>query len=256
MSTAVVFTCSHADPGVNNERFSWLGNFIYDLKPDMVVDLGDGADMRSLNSYDTRYPENIVSQSYEADIEVYNDAQERLRWKFRHNRKKKPTWIGFEGNHENRIKKALAHDPRLEGQKYGVSFSHLQTNHWFNEYHEYHNSGPALANYEGIIYGHFVSGGNFGTAISGLHHANSLLTKLSHSVTVGHSHKFDYKYKGDAVPYPIHALVAGCFKGKEESWAGQANREWRSGVAVKRNINNGDYDLEWVSLKQLEREYS
>jgi len=66
--TAVVFSCAHADPSVGNERFDWLGQFLYDLRPDYVVDLGDGADMKSLNSYDTRYPQAIVSQSYEKDV--------------------------------------------------------------------------------------------------------------------------------------------------------------------------------------------
>src|SRR6056300_993620 len=78
--TVVVFSCAHADPDCSNERFSWLGQFIYDVCPDYVVDLGDGADMRSLNTYDTRYPEAIVSQSYEADIKSYNDAMEKLRY--------------------------------------------------------------------------------------------------------------------------------------------------------------------------------
>jgi len=52
--TVVVFSCAHVDPSVSNERFNWLGEFLYDLKPDYVVDLGDGADMRSLNSFDDR----------------------------------------------------------------------------------------------------------------------------------------------------------------------------------------------------------
>ena len=145
--TAVILTCGHADPSVENDRFSWLGEFLYDIKPDYVVDLGDGADMRSLNSFDTRYPEAIVSQSYEKDIEAYNDSMERLRWKFRHHKRKRPYFIGFEGNHENRLKKAIAHDPRLEGAKFGISFKHLQTKYWFDEYHEYKNSGPSIADY-------------------------------------------------------------------------------------------------------------
>lgn len=254
--TAVVFTCAHADPDVDNRRFDYLGRLIYELKPDYVVDLGDGADMRSLNSYDTRYPQKLVSQNYEKDIEVYNDAQERLRWKFRHHKRKRPIWIGFEGNHEHRIKKVLSVDPRLEGEKYGVSFSHLQTKHWFDEYHEYAYDAPAIANYDGVYYSHYIASGAYGTAMSGEHHANSLIKKLSSSVTVGHSHKFDYKFKGDARPSPLHGLVAGCFKGKAEAWAGQANDEWRSGVAIKHNIDNGDYDLEWVSLDRLEKVFN
>ena len=81
--TAVVYTCAHADPEVSNERFTWLGEMIYDIKPDYVIDLGDGADMRSLNSYDTKYPTAIASQNYEKDINSYNDSQERIRYKFK-----------------------------------------------------------------------------------------------------------------------------------------------------------------------------
>ena len=59
MKTAVVFTCAHSDPSVPNDRFDWLGNLLYDIRPDYVVDLGDGADLKSLNSYDTKYPKAI-----------------------------------------------------------------------------------------------------------------------------------------------------------------------------------------------------
>jgi len=119
--TAIVYTCAHADPGASNIRFDWLGSLIEDIKPDYVVDLGDGADMRSLNTYDTRYPQAIVSQSYQADIETYNDAQSRIWDRFKLKKKKRPWRIGFEGNHEHRLKKAISVDPRLEGDKYGIS---------------------------------------------------------------------------------------------------------------------------------------
>ena len=253
--TTLVWSCAHSDPDVDNRRFDWLGELIYDVKPDMCIDLGDGADMRSLNTYDTKYPKQIVSQSYEADIESYNDSQERLRWKTKNAKKRKPFWVGFEGNHENRIKKAVAADPRLEGQRYGVSFSHLQTDQWFDEYHDYKNSGPALADYDGVLYGHFISGGNYGTALSGIHHAYSLLSNVGCSASVGHSHKYSYYYQGSTHPRPIIGHVVGCFKGKEESWAGQANNAWRHGVVIKRNLDGGVYDHQWVSMDQLEKEY-
>jgi len=47
----------------------------------------------------------------------------------------------------------------------------------------------------------------------------------------------------------------GCFKGKEEDWAAQSNEEWRHGVVIKRDVRDGDYDFQWVSLRQLEMEY-
>ena len=253
--TVIVWTCAHAHPDVSNERFTWLGDLIEDIKPDYCVDLGDGADMQSLNSYDTRYPQALVAQSYQKDVDAYNEAMDRIWGRYKVSKKKRPYRIGFEGNHENRIKKAIAHDPRIEGAKYGISFSHLQTDHWFDEYHEYHNSAPALADYDGVLYGHYVSSGNYGSAMSTKHHGYSLVEKLAHSCTVGHSHKFHYYRKADARPTPLNGLVAGCFKGAEERWAGQANAEWSKGVVIKRYVENGDYDLQWVSLKALEKEY-
>lgn len=253
--TVLVYTCAHSDPSCSNERFDWLGSFIYDLRPDIVVDLGDFADMKSLNTYDTRYPQAVTVQSYQKDIDWANDAQERIRRKFKQMKRKRPFFVGFEGNHENRIKKALAYDPRVEGDRYGISFSHLQTDYWYDEYHPYSNSAPALVEYDGVIYGHYVATGAYGTAMHTKHHSASLVDKLAHSATVGHSHKLHYYRKADARPHPINGLVAGCFKGKEEEWAGQANREWSKGVAVKRYVSNGDYDFQWVSMEALRKEY-
>jgi len=254
--TAIVWSCAHAKPEVSNERFDWLAGLIYDIRPDYCIDLGDGADMASLNSYDTKYPKAIVSQSYEADIESYNDSQERLRKPFKKNKRKRPYWVGFEGNHGHRIKKAIAHDPRLEGQKYGISFGHLQTDKWFDDYHEYINSAPALVDYDGVLYGHYVSSYNPSVGIAGKHAAHSLLSHVKCSVTVGHSHKYSYFYDGAARPNPIIGHVVGCFKGKEETWAGHVNAEWRTGVVIKREIENGVYSHQWVSMNELRKEYS
>lgn len=253
--TAVVFTCSHTSPKFSNERFDWLGKFIYDIKPDYVVDLGDGADMASLSSHDTKYPQIVVAESYEKDVEAYNEAQDRLRLPFRQNKRRMPTWLGLEGNHENRIKKAIAFDPRLEGQKYGVSFKHLQTDHWFDEYTEYSNSAPGIAVYDGVTYAHYIASGNYGAAMSGKYHAAKLLDKLHTSVTVGHSHKRDVHFKDDSYPKRSIGLVAGCYKGGEDHWSGQASRDWWKGVIVKRNIDNGHYDPEFISMSRLKEVY-
>ena len=253
--TAVVLTCAHSDPSIPNERFDWLGEFLYDIRPDYVIDLGDGADLKSLNSFDTRYPQAIVAQNYESDINHYNDAMDRMRRKFRTMKKRRPAFFGFEGNHENRIKKAIANDPRLEGATYGISFSHLQTDVWFDEYHQYNNSAPAIFDYDGVSYAHYIASGNYGTAMSGLHHAYGLVQKRHCSTTVGHSHKRSLFFKDDAHPNPTIGLVAGCFKGGEEGWAGQSNMEWWKGVIVKRNVQDGYYEPEFVSLGRLRDVY-
>ena len=255
MTKAVVFSCAHASPEVSNERFTWLSKFLYDVNPDYVVDLGDGADMKSLNSYDTRKPEAIVAQNYEKDIDCYNDAQERIRWKFKKQKKKRPAFFGFEGNHENRIKTALSLDPRLEGEKHGISFKHLKTNKWFDEYHEYSNGAPKIHSYDGVDYAHFVGAGNFGRALSGVHHAYGLIQNRYRSCTVGHSHLRSMYFKDGTGTGGAIGLVAGCYKGANESWAGQANDNWWKGVVIKHNVRDGMYEPQFISLETIRREY-
>lgn len=253
--TVIVFTCAHSDPDVSNERFDWLGDLVYDVRPDYVVDLGDFYDLRSLNTYDTRNPKAIVAQSYQKDVEHGNEAQDRIRIKFRQMKRKRPTFIGFEGNHEHRLKKAIMVDPRIEGDKYGVSFSHLQTDHWYDEYHEYENSGPAIASYDGISYAHFFASGAMGVPMAGDYHAANLIKKRHSSATCGHSHLRNIHFKDDAFPRPSIGLVAGCFKGKDEAWAGQANKAWWKGVVIKRFLEDGYYEPEFVSLDRLREVY-
>lgn len=253
--TGIVWSCGHAKPEVSNERFSWLGSLIEDIKPDYCIDLGDGADMCSLNSYDTRYPQAIVSQNYQADIESYNESQDRIWSRFKKKKKKRPWRIGLCGNHEFRLVKAIQEDPRLEGEKFGISFNHLQTDHWFDEYFEYENGAPAIVDVDGVSYAHYFAAGNYGKALSGTHHAYALLQRRSASSTCGHSHRRDVYFKDCAHPRPIIGMVVGCMKGSDEKWGGQSNREWWRGVVIKREINQGVYEPQFVSLAELKRAY-
>lgn len=253
--THLVFSCAHSDPSVGNDRFDWLGAFIYDVKPDVVVDLGDFDDMRSLNSYDSRYPLSVVSQSYESDILTGQDARDRLWHKFRHMKRRKPYRVGIMGNHEYRITKAVAENPRIEGKNYGISLKHLQTDHWYDEYHEYVNEAPALVDIDGITYSHFIASGSLGRAVYNKHLGSALLERLSCSVTVGHNHEWHHYSKLDARPYPIHGCSVGCYKGKEETWAGHSNAKWWRGVVLKEEVENGHYDIKQFSINWLRKHY-
>lgn len=252
--TYVVWSCGHADPETSNERFDWLGQFLFDIKPSIAFDLGDSGDFRSLNQFDLGKPRSIVTQSYEEDVNSYNESMERIRRRFKQSKKKRPTFIGFEGNHEHRIKVALEKEPRLAGDKYGISFSHLDTKKWFDEYHEYENNGPAIATYAGIDFAHFFTSGNSANATSGKHHAYSLLQNRHRSSICGHSHKRNSYFEDQA---GIGAVVVGCMKGKEEGWAGQSNKSWWKGVVVLKEVDGaGRFEPSFVSLGRLKQIYS
>lgn len=248
-------SCAHARPEVSNDRFTWLGKFLYDIKPDIFFNLGDFSDMGSLSSYDTRYPRAIVSQNYERDVLVTQDAHERMWHEFRRQKRRMPYTVFLEGNHENRIAKAISSDPRLGGDTYGISLKHLAISDHYDEFHPYSNSAPATVYYDGCVYAHYISSGAWGKAMEGYNHGQKLIEKLNCSVTVGHSHRFSYHVKPESVYGPAHGLVVGCYLGADLEWAGQANAEWSQGVVVKRNYSQGNYDLEWVSIERIRREY-
>jgi hypothetical protein len=51
-------------------------------------------------------------------------------------------------------------------------------------------------------------------------------------------------------------LVCGCYQDYSSDWAGEVNKLWIPGVAIKRGVDNGVYDLEWISLERIRKEYS
>ena len=50
--THLIIPDPHSHPNHHNKRAEWLGALIADVKPDVVINIGDVADMPSLCSYD------------------------------------------------------------------------------------------------------------------------------------------------------------------------------------------------------------
>ena len=246
---------AHAHPDHNNERFTWLGKLILDLKPDVVVNIGDHADMPSLSSYD-KGKASFHGRNYSADIESALDAHERTWDPIFKSKKKRPYRVIIEGNHEHRIKKMLELEPHLEGHKFGVSFRDLEFDKYYSDVVEYDGSSPGIINVDGIDYSHYFVSGISGRPLQSIHHAFDLTRKRFVSSTVGHSHLFDYHVSRDSSGRTRMGLVSGVFQDYRNSWAGTAANHWDSGVIIKRNVENGVYDLERISIERLKREYS
>lgn len=67
----------HAHPSYDNSRFTKLGNFIAREKPQIIVCIGDMADMPSLSSYD-KGTKGFEGRRYKKDVESVIDAQKKL----------------------------------------------------------------------------------------------------------------------------------------------------------------------------------
>lgn len=244
----------HAHPDFNNRRADWLGQLIKDVKPDVVVNMGDAADLSSLSSYD-RGKASFHGRNYTKDIESHLDFQERMWAPMKQSKKKQPYRVVLEGNHEHRIKRAIDLDPQLEGERFGLSFRNLDFDSYYHEVVEYNGQTPGIYELDGIYYAHYFISGLMGRPIGGEHHAYSLLSKNYKSCTAAHSHTIDFSVRSDPSGRKLMGLVAGVYQDYESTWAGHVNDLWWSGVVIKRNVDNGSYDPEFISMDALRKAY-
>jgi hypothetical protein len=249
---------AHVDPDVSNERFEWLGNLIIDRLPDVIVQLGDFCDVKSLCSYD-RGKRDFHGRSYERDINAANDAISILESKIkRYNdnaRKSKkqqyrPRKIALFGNHdEARITRLLQLQPELEGTVSTNDFK-WSGNGWETVPYEI----PICIN--GIYYCHTFPTGVSGEPISGVNLAQTLIAKNCVSSTVGHSHILDIANRATPGGKRIWGLSAGCFFNHPMSYAkATQERFWWSGVVVKKNVREGDYSPEVITIEEMKETY-
>lgn len=245
--THLVIPDSHAHPDHHNRRYQYLGHLINDIKPDVVIDIGDWFDMPSLCSYD-KGTKSFEGRRYKRDINAGLDAQEKMFEIIRRQKKKLPRFVRTLGNHEHRIAKAIERDPVLEGT---IGLSDLQSKEYgFEEY-------PFLtpAEIDGVTYQHYFVAGVSGRPMGGQRHAATLIARNLATSTCGHSHLFDHHVTADIRGNRMHGLVVGAYQDYDADFAGPANKLWSSGVVIKRAVEKGNYDLEYVSLKRLREAY-
>ena len=239
----LVIPDSHASPDQNNDRFEWLGKLIYDLRPDVVIDIGDSADMDSLCSYD-KGTKGYENRRYTKDCEAYQDAMEKLWHPYRLHKKGLPQRVKTRGNHENRISKAESYAGIMEGT-FGIS--DLKEND-FNDL-VYPFLEPVQLS--GIWYNHYCPTPLMGTALSSVNLARAIIKQEHRSTTVGHTHN-----RGFHEERGVQGLVVGCYMDFTPNYAVSTARNWWSGVVLKTNVEQDRYDHEWISLKRIKDAYA
>lgn len=246
---------SHAHPNHNNDRADWLGKFILDRKPDVVVNIGDTFDMPSLSNYD-KGKASFHGNSYEKDINSGLDFLDRMWHPIRRAKRKRPKSVFLVGNHEQRLTKVLEYDPHLAGDRFGVSWSNYQLEDYHHEVVHYEGQTPGIFTSDGISFAHYFVSGLMGRPIGGEHHASSLLAKNYHSCVCGHSHAVDWSVKSSSNGKKIMGLVAGVYQDYDSGWAGNINNLWWPGIVYLRGVSEGTYDPEFISIEALRGEYS
>lgn len=241
----------HAHPDFDNDRADWLGRLILDVKPDVVINLGDMWDMASMSGYD-RGKKSFQGRTFKKDLDAGLEFDDRLWAPVRKAKKRRPYSVFIEGNHEYRMKRALDLQPELEGV---IGFNDFDLNRNYSQVIEYEGNTPGIIDVDGIYYSHYFVSGVMGRPIGGEHPAYSLLTKQYTSCTCGHIHVADWTTRTRPDGKRIMGAVAGVYQDYDSPWAGEVNRIWWRGVLLKNNVDDGCYDPQWISIEQLRKEY-
>ena len=235
-------------PGVPLEFMRWIGQYIADKQPDVVVHLGDLADMHSLSSYD-RGKRSAENARYMDDIDVVNEGLALLHDGMGDY---KPELMVFcTGNHELRIERYTEDHPELYGTLGMHSFD-LDRRGWVVV--------PFLqpAEIDGVLYSHFFPRGPNGRIVQskyGAPTARDQAKREHQSATAGHTPGLDV----GIVPAGrklLRGVIAGsCYLHNENYLTPQGNTYWR-GIIVKHQVYEGMYNLMEVDLDFLKRKYA
>lgn len=238
---------TQAKPGVPNDHLRWIGEYLAEEQPDVIVHAGDHYDLPSLSSYD-KGKKRIEGRRYIDDIDAGNHAWTLLNdpiqraidtsdWR--------PTRVRLLGNHEDRITRACEEDAQLDGL---LSLELLESPGW-----EVHDFLEPVA-IDGIVYAHYFYNPMTGRPLSG-ENLKLRLKTLGHSFSMGHQQTFDYAIRY-VNGHAQHGLVAGaCYQHNEDYKGPQGNAHWR-GIIMKNQVEDGAYDIMPVSLDYLCRRYT
>lgn len=257
MSTILVIPDSHAKPGVSNARYTWLGRLIVDRKPEIIVEMGDFYDMESLSSYD-KGKKSFEGRRYTRDIDAGNDALDKLEaeiaaynrtLRLGHKARYNPVRKRHRGNHEERILRVSELAPELDG---AVGYHHFNEGQYGWEVHDYME--PDVV--EGILFSHCVGSGVMNKPIGGEYPASALLKKKFMSCVVAHSHIRDFAERTAGDGRRICGIVAGCYVGAWEKYAGEANRMWWNGITILKDVKEGSFNPEFIPMERIRKLYS
>lgn len=253
MTTHLVIPDVQVKPGHDTGFLNAIGNYIVSKKPDVVVCIGDFADMPSLSSYDVgkksfegrRYKDDILAthiamSALMQPIKDYNKKQRRTKHSLY-----QPRFVMTLGNHENRIDRVINGDAKLDGT---ISIDDLAYKDFGWEVIPFLE--PIII--DGVAYCHY-----FVTGLAGRPAATAAaqFRKTNMSCIAGHQQGLQIATASRADGARLTSVIAGsCYEHDEDYLGHQGNNHWR-GVLVLHEVHNGQFDLMPVSLDFLKRKY-
>lgn len=239
-------------PDVPLDHLTWVGKAIIKYQPDVVVHLGDHFDLPSLSSHDKPGSKAFEGRRYRADVEAGNEGMrlllaplKELQSRQRKNKEKvyKPRLVYLFGNHDQRVERAVQNNPVLEGT---IGYQDFNLKDW----ETYPFLQPAFIN--GVAFAHYFQTGAMGRPAAS---AAAMISKLHQSCVAGHQQTKQIAYSKRADGKSIFATIIGaCYLHQEDYLGPQGNKHYR-GVLILNEVQDGQADELFLSLKYLERKY-
>jgi hypothetical protein len=242
-------------PGQDFTFLNWIGRYAVDKRPDVIVHLGDFADMPSLSSHDKAGSKSMEGKRYKEDINAAHEAMkvlmqpirdEQSRLKRNKEKQWKPRLVLTLGNHENRIDRAINNDPKLEGL---IHTDDLRYREFGWEVVPFLK--PVIIG--GVAFCHYFPVGVMGRACGS---AAKLLQSVHQSCVAGHQQGRQIAYGKRVTGEEMTAIIAGsCYPHNEDYMSHQSNQHWR-GLFVLNDVRDGTFEEMPVSLKYLKERYA
>jgi len=233
--------------GVPTDHLGHIGNYIIEKKPDVIVQIGDFADVPSLNSY-TRGKREAEGQRLKKDIYAVHRAMEcLLKPIHEYNRtssvKYEPELHLTEGNHEYRIEREIEENPRLEGMfdKKDLGYEDFG---W--KVHDF----LKVVTIDGVEYAHYFTSGNMGRPVTS---AAALLRERQCSAIMGHVQHTDMAFHKKTQNI---AMFCGICYTHDEAYLGPQGNNTRRQIVMLHEVEDGRFDPMFVSLKFLSKRYA
>lgn len=245
MRKHLVIPDRQSKPGVPLDHNLWIGKAIAKYEPDVVIDLGDGADFESISTHSEPGSLALEGKRLRADIESANRAEELLRQGMAGFKPKR--MVRLRGNHEHRLTRFLDKYPVLDGL---ISLELLNDKGW--EVIPYNGDHPGIIEIDGISYAHYFAHPNTGKPVTGT--IATRFARIGGSFVQGHQQGFMWGDVQYATGRIARGLVAGSSYIHDESYKGVANSHWR-GIVVLNEVRNGHFSIMDLSLEYLCREF-
>jgi hypothetical protein len=236
----VIPDCQVKD-GVDTRHLSAIGRYIVLKRPDIIVNIGDFADMPSLSSYD-QGKKSFEGRRYRLDVDAARRGMDRLMAPVRRCSKYNPRLVFTLGNHEDRITRAIEDDAKLEGT---ISINDLGYKDSGWEVHDFLKPVPI----RGVEFAHYFTTGVMGRPVTS---AAALLRARMGSAVMGHVQTTDVAFHPKT--QHIAMFVGTCYLHNEDYLGLQGNTQRRQ-VVMMHEVQDGMFDPMFVSLNYLLRRF-